>query len=269
MSAIRPLATIAMLIVLGIFLWTRINAPGLEQTTEGELAASDLPPLALDLGEGAASLESSPPPFSPADPATGETADGEFAFGPADEPQANNTITPLTPADTAAMPDLPPLPDNVPTADYSATDSETGTASGRVPSLGTQVPPAAVAETTPGDDAMMADPLASDLPDLPMGAGEEFATSSSAFAAARPAIQAALDRGDLQQAHLLLSGWYGDRSLTAAEPRGSRPAARSTRWHSRLLARTPPRATPHRGGRRDTRNHRPEVRRAVAAVGQD
>jgi hypothetical protein len=43
------------------------------------------------------------------------------------------------------------------------------------------------------------------------------AGQASMFSAARLAVQSALDRGELSQALLLLSDWYGDPSLTAAE----------------------------------------------------
>jgi LysM repeat protein len=227
MSAIRPLATIAMLMVLGYFLWTRINTPGLEATAEGELASADLPPLELDLGDEASSLESSPPPFSPTESTAGTSSAPEFEFGPTPDPPANSSITPLDPSDTAAMPDLPPLPANVPTANYTSDAAGAGTVSGKVPSLGTEVPPrdTAVADSLPAIDTMdsMADatsgisPQESSIPadDMPMGVGREFSDGASAFASARTAIDAALEQGELERAHLLLTGWYGDRSLTS------------------------------------------------------
>jgi LysM repeat protein len=43
------------------------------------------------------------------------------------------------------------------------------------------------------------------------------AGQASMFSAARLAVQSALDRGELSQALLLLSDWYGDPSLTASE----------------------------------------------------
>ena len=50
------------------------------------------------------------------------------------------------------------------------------------------------------------------VPTTPIGA-----TAASSFAASWPAIQSALDRRDLKQAHQLLSKWHGNESLTAAE----------------------------------------------------
>ena len=41
--------------------------------------------------------------------------------------------------------------------------------------------------------------------------------AGASIAASWPAIQAALDRGDLKQAHQLLSKWHGDETLSAAD----------------------------------------------------
>jgi LysM repeat protein len=43
------------------------------------------------------------------------------------------------------------------------------------------------------------------------------AATQASFAASWPAIQAALDRGDLKQAHQLLSKWHSNETLTPAE----------------------------------------------------
>jgi LysM repeat protein len=43
------------------------------------------------------------------------------------------------------------------------------------------------------------------------------AATETTFAASWPAIQAALDRGDLKQAHQLLSKWHGNETLSPAE----------------------------------------------------
>ena len=49
----------------------------------------------------------------------------------------------------------------------------------------------------------------------PMSASDKVGVSS--FAESWPVIQAALERGELARAHLLLSQWYEDPSLTSAE----------------------------------------------------
>lgn len=222
MSAIRPLATIAVLMVLGYFLWTRINTPTLESTVEGDFMSADLPPLSLDLGETGDSTESGAPPFTPSE-AIAAAPPAEFEFGPNSEAdttiQQPSNITPLAAADTAEMPELPPLPENVPSANYAGTAPGTGTVSGRVPSLGTEVQSPADQTSPLESGALATDELPPITPDetLPMGVESEFAPTPSAFASARTAIELALERGDLERAHLLLSGWYGDRSLTAEE----------------------------------------------------
>jgi hypothetical protein len=70
------------------------------------------------------------------------------------------------------------------------------------------------AATTPGAsipelDTTATTPVASDPGAAPK--------ATSMFAAARVAFQGALDRGELAQALLLLSDWYGDPSLSPAE----------------------------------------------------
>lgn len=260
MSAIRPLLTIAMLLVLGIFLWTRINTPPLEQLEEAELAMTDAPPL---LVEGAPPFE--PPPAeawtgapapadrgmldrvasaAPAAPGGGVAVEAAApAFSPQDQP-ATGTITPLDTTAAGEVPDLPPLPSHVPTANYaepattaqalapsaplaSSTTAQApeepvaaSTIAAQVPELGTQVGPPldySSSDVPPAPADTPAGAAPPEVPKLPYGAGDEFAPPTSAFASARVAIDAALDRGDLGEAHLLLSGWYGDRSLTPVE----------------------------------------------------
>lgn len=248
MSAIRPLATIAMLMVLGYFLWTRINAPTLEQTSEAQLALEGVAPLELDLGDETASMEGAPAPFSPAMSVEASEKNEVKANGKP-EPLASAPLAPRTPQGTSAMPELPPLPTTAPDISGTPSAPPVGTISGSVPSLGTQIPPAPIALPEPAPiaepsaevvDAVLASapaatttesvPPMSDLPPIsppateaaPSTAGmseasREFAPESSAFAAARPEIEAALSAGKIEEAHRLLSQWYGDRSLTVEE----------------------------------------------------
>ncbi|MEM6328841.1 MAG: LysM peptidoglycan-binding domain-containing protein [Planctomycetota bacterium] len=60
-------------------------------------------------------------------------------------------------------------------------------------------------------------PPATPAPGAATAADPPGVDSAAAYATARPAIQAALDRDELPRAHLLLSQWYGDASLTAQE----------------------------------------------------
>ena len=73
--------------------------------------------------------------------------------------------------------------------------------------------------SSPSQPAPVASPLASPV-SSPIQSTPPAATSATAgatFAASWPAIQASLDRGDLKQAHQLLSKWHGDESLAPAE----------------------------------------------------
>ena len=246
MSTIRPLATIGMLVFLGWFLWTRISSPGLEESDEPQLALIEAPSVSGVPPAGASSMPSamgdtanSPPPaFSPSSvpppAAPAEKAEGEFAFGP------KKKIEPLTDSNRGNVPELPPLPDSIPTADYntalvpiaptpvtSAPATTASNAYGKVPALGTEVgvPPApadamataASSQVPPAPAALLpASAAPSATPStLPMGAGQEFAAAPTPFDTAQKEIDATLQRGELEQAHLLLSQWYGDRSLSA------------------------------------------------------
>ncbi|WP_442484511.1 LysM peptidoglycan-binding domain-containing protein [Aeoliella sp. SH292] len=249
MSAIRPLATIAMLMVLGYFLWTRINAPTLEQTSESELALEGVPPLDLDLGDDAVASESAPPAFLPTPPTgTNATEKSEAKANGKTDPVAAIPAAPLSADGSSAMPELPPLPTTVPAADAMNNAPSTGTISGNVPSLGTQVPPvpavipppapvadpsseiadAALAGAPPAasinalppiDELPATEPVSPESTDSEMAASaaREFSPQGSAFAAALPEIDAALGAGKIEEAHRLLTQWYGDRSLTSQE----------------------------------------------------
>ncbi|HEX5471190.1 MAG TPA: LysM peptidoglycan-binding domain-containing protein [Lacipirellulaceae bacterium] len=54
---------------------------------------------------------------------------------------------------------------------------------------------------------------------MPAAPNPASSSSDTSFVASWPTIQAALDRGDLKQAHLLLSKWHNDESLTPADSR--------------------------------------------------
>lgn len=87
----------------------------------------------------------------------------------------------------------------------------------------TPVAPAATPPAVPAAPPVAAQPLAEDnrygesapASATPMNATEKVGVSS--FAEGWPVIQAALERGELARAHLLLSQWYEDPSLTPAE----------------------------------------------------
>lgn len=228
MSAIRPLATIAMLMVLGVFLWKQINTPDLKEETEGSLAAINAPALEADLGAGADTMDTAPPPFGPAEQTEeGEEELPEFDFGPAPLAEDDSSIAPLAEEDTAAMPELPPLPAQVPTANYADAAEEPAGADALAETenvemeAGADPPFAGGALAGAGETAPLDGGTAGMPGDMNTTANSqvanEFAGAASAFASARPAIEAALARGELEEAHLKLSIWYGDRSLPLEE----------------------------------------------------
>jgi LysM repeat protein len=94
------------------------------------------------------------------------------------------------------VPDLPLLP-AIPAAGAAPALAETPRPAGNAPPAGAMT----ALEITPGAPA----PAVAEQP------------QSSLYSATRLAVQAALDRGELSQALLLLSDWYGDPSLSPAE----------------------------------------------------
>lgn len=286
MSAIRPLATIAILAVLGMFLAMRITKDPLAPTAsaDGEWgdasgydsAGGEAPAFGAPAGDAA-------PPAMDAPAFDGQTAPG-FAppTAPAEPPMPDFPAIPPLPTDNPAiagpppmegepmagppapvgptavdpsalsMPDLP-LPDSIPQASYpSSKESEKPAVSGRVPSLGTATSdyPATASQAYPQTPAAPQSSSAAGFPATPPGYGDypetnapaypttadaaaasspdvsevlpgtlPLAAATSGYAAARPAIQAALDRNELARAHVLLTNWYADPSLLPEERR--------------------------------------------------
>jgi LysM repeat protein len=235
MGALKPLATISILAVMGVFLAMKIQQD------------RNLPPIAESEEAPAFSSTDSPsdeaPPFVAA-----PTANSQSSV----EPRTAPAVTPPK-ATTPALPPLPtlpaPLPTKSPTAPLESAPEKPrydGIAapqpiappaiSGRVPSLGTATPdvpaatPPPTVTKTPSVIApapITSAPAPSVTTPAPAPVGPEMTAApsiapmaaTSGYAAARPVIQAALDRNELPRAHLLLTQWYGDPSLTADEKR--------------------------------------------------
>ena len=210
MNSIRPLATITLLAVVGVFLYFKINET--EPTLPADVADWTLPaqidysgqtgvPSASDTSHQSASTsnsansvqvaepgQSTAPPFSPNQVTPSQTV-GTSA--PAWEQPAATDVgsvastaptTSETPSPQPVAPDLPPLPSVPPAAVQATADSANTT------------------KTIPATAANVAPPIST--------------SQTSLFAATRLAVHSALDRGELSQALLLLSDWYGDPSLT-------------------------------------------------------
>lgn len=257
MSSLRPLATIALLAAVGVFLYMKINesepklSPEMEEIstmtldvggvdgiaspplTMGATAATppalsggdQAPPFSSVGANPSAATTTAASPAAPADDAAPPWTPGPLAVGDASSttapttPQAEAATTPTADAesspvarsaDPAAVPEMPPLPG------AAAKLETTATAAPAVDGIAAAaVGAAAVGTAAAGAASGANDPVTP----TPVSKPEMTAApaASSMFAAARVAVQGALDRGELAQALLLLSDWYGDPSLSPAE----------------------------------------------------
>jgi LysM repeat protein len=240
-SSLRPLATIALLAAVGVFLYMKINesepklSPELEEISTmtldvggdiGELSAAPLTTGSTGATPPALSAGDEAPPFSAVSvnplPAASAPAAGDAAPAWSAGPPAGTTATPVVKppaADTesstvarTAVPDMPPLP----AAAGSAALSPSPVSRPSLSSVGATAPAFGGGPTTPEMDI----PEVETTPATSAAAATTPAATpkaASMFAAARVAVQGALDRGELAQALLLLSDWYGDPSLSPAE----------------------------------------------------
>lgn len=247
MSSLKPLFTMTLLAIAGAFLYMKINET--EPVLPAELADQSYG-LEVEVGESAASTAPQPPSFddgaagkpgSTAPPfaaaADAAKSGGAAASGSAPawkpdalvvEPAAVSTAAKSSAASTA--PEMPPLPPptnsaattpatKAPPADSSQKTAATAAAMGAVAGAAaasatkdsSQAPSFEESPVTPED------PYAAAPTTQPSAGAKPSDAASSMFGAARIAVQGALDRGELAQALLLLSDWYGDPSLSAAE----------------------------------------------------
>jgi len=193
MNSLRPLVTITILVVVGAFLYVKLNeVPGRNAPPAGEpwqlQPPSDVPPL--NMGGAATNAAPQTAPAWPATPAVPQPSAG--AAIAATEPSAPTPTEPAVPA----LPELPPtpsltpadtspvvavqtpaqLPNHIPTAQYPDQTATSRTTPPEQASAATAQPPEkanAEAPSTP--------PIA--IPDIP-------ATPESANAAAAAAISA-------------------------------------------------------------------------------
>jgi LysM repeat protein len=118
----------------------------------------------------------------------------------ADAPKVSDA-PPFTPIDTASV-DV--LPDTVTPATPESVDSLGVDDAAATAAVEPITPTASTPETTANETT-------------PDSATHAKAAEGSMFASVRVAVEGALDRGELAQALLLLSDWYGDPSLTPTE----------------------------------------------------
>ncbi len=192
MSSIRPLATITLLALIGVFLYMKINEtePPLpteiaDWTMSADLDITEQPDIP-SFGQPSNPVFAAPdaaPAFA-ASPAS--TAPAAPTFVAQEAPPAN-TLAPASAAPPIDMPELPPMP-TIPPSDQVALEATE-------PPVPTQQLP----ESQASPNQVPAQP------------------SASLFSTTRVSVQAALDRGQLSQALLMLSDWYGDPSLSSTE----------------------------------------------------
>jgi LysM repeat protein len=267
-NSLRPLATISLLGIVGLFLYMKINETepvvpadvaewgnldelgNLEIGGSGDIADIDIGGAPADTGATAQSTATTAPPYG----ASADTAASEppsFASAPsfapdssaqappafvrdASEPATTDRYSQAAPSESIApasetkpndskLPPLPALPaaaagtaavinelasGNAPAADITANTASTDSAA-PAPYVTTPVDTAAPPSFPVTESITPTESLEADK--------QTTAGQASLFSATRVAVQSALDRGELSQALLLLSDWYGDPSLAPAE----------------------------------------------------
>ncbi len=191
----------------------------------------DLPPLA-----GESSTSAAAPPMTNV-PAGIPTADYSGTAPATAPPAMPGTVSGRVPSLGTATPEAttstaPPVTSVPPTV---STPPPAAPSDAQVPSpYGVSAavdagPPPAVPATSPPDDRYAApaappvDRYGADTTSPSQPTADRYGTAPPAsqddasFAAAWPVIEAALGRQELARAHLLLSQWYGDETLTPAE----------------------------------------------------
>jgi len=222
-SSIRSLAMITLLTGVGIFLYFKLNEvpPVVPAEVEGfELGA-------IQFGEQA-SAPSAAPQFgatSPdaAMPSAALPSDTAPAFNPiaaaaptAQPAPAWNDTQASNPPNALAPPPITMPTDKAPTLGESAESNAAIVAAPNLPPMPTlppSVPQTADSEEMPHVTSLPTEQAPPTTPPIAVTPQEP----SSLFSATRLAAEAALDRGELSQALLLLSDWYDDPSLADSE----------------------------------------------------
>ena len=260
MSSLRPLATITLLAVVGVVLYMKINetepvipegvgewsnqleigadggaaaVPGVGSTATPTLEAPPFNPAAPAGGTAAAPAGDAAPAWKP-EPLLSSKTDGakESEHDHAGHDHAHDDEQSSPVARSAAVPDMPPLPESNSTAKSSDASSAAVLAVPFVNTPDSSTPaPAAAADANPyaaapdASASTMAEPPPFETPTADpaavAAATESITPTDSAkgsmYASARVAVQADLDRGELGKALVKLSEWYGDPSLTPEE----------------------------------------------------
>jgi LysM repeat protein len=256
-NSLRPIATISLLGIVGLFLYMKINetepvipADAMSWDMTGDLdignvdiGGSDFGSLEIGAQSGAidapvstapAAATSAPsyseaPSFdsAPAYTSNATTSAAPPAFVPETIPAEPNIETEtlaaeIEPSESSKLPPLPALPALVTGAAGVAQEASTDIA----PAYNSEVGNPSLAAPVTSQDSLTSQTSAapSFTTEDPITPTESLQAESntsagqaSLFSATRLAVQSALDRGELSQALLLLSDWYGDPSLSAEE----------------------------------------------------
>jgi len=229
-SSIRPLATITLLAAVGMFLYLKINES--EPPLPADIAEWAVPeqveidglPAAPGAGSPfrAAPAGSSAPAFNVAPQASEAPAFSPNLATPppafAEAPPRGETTIAGAGIALSDVPDLPPLPSS--TNSTSAIVGQVSPAHGHDHDHGADRPMSPSNASGALEIAAMQNPPQSAFASASQPLAQTGAipqAQASLFSATRLAVQAALDRGELSQALLLLSDWYGDPSLSASE----------------------------------------------------
>lgn len=256
MNSLRPLITIGFLAIVGLFLYMKINETepvipeaalewnlsenieiggmsggGLAQFEPQIVDKSTTAPTTTAPSFGSAPSFAAAPPYnasikSEAPPAFNPNASlPELNASAAKGPSTTTQAQPKSDSPITATPSMPPLPALPPAANNYGSASSADLSSVGITSQPPNSQQAAIkAESAaPSDTAntTLAPDFAAQSPITPTEsfppAGVPGANQTSLFSTARVNVQAALDRGELSQALLLLSDWYGDPSLSESE----------------------------------------------------
>lgn len=236
MSTIRPLATIAVLAVIGVFLAHQINkGPAVAMQDDWLQSGADdagEPPVwdgtaggaapaaveAVGLGEATdSSLTARSAPSWAEVPSDAETAKGSTPSFP--------TLPDLPPPASEPTPDfdsVPPIlgkPAGTELANEAGTNPTFPTTTGGPLPLPTQIPQANYGGTNYGDQVPSG--VSGSVPSLgasttgpsTLDAASTGASAAPGFDTAWEAVQASLERGELTRAHQMLSQWRAEPAL--------------------------------------------------------
>jgi LysM repeat protein len=193
------------------------EVPAIPELPELPAAVSATPPVVPPVSSNQASDDAGPklgglPPLPPvsADPSN-STPQVTPPANAAAATSASSSTPPSTQPVLSTFPEgnLPPA-----TASPNASNTSASAAHPSTSTVGSQNPSANSALDDRYGSTPASPPQISPIATTPPTAGN---AAGATFAASWPAIQAALDRNDLKQAHQLLSKWHGDESLTPVE----------------------------------------------------